>query len=344
MNNKFLNLIFLSILITSISACTKDSVDSVASIQDELKLEIMEYYPPEEVNVRDKVVVFLNHTKTYNPNASFKTEFKDMEANEAMWTLEAASNLLVNKNFKYEADLEGEKLNYKLSFQLNKSDKNLFIEGKELTQSFENLHNRIEDAVKSKNKVPVLIDFTASESKSNMVVFEVTVMLRTTKLADFTQNVEGKESAQIEPCSSDDCLTPDRCTGTNNFDRLACDCSYIISTSAGSYTQLSSIMTKFASCTNPIVQNPNIAFCNIELLRNGGWHTAYQGYQALTQEEEYCAQASATNLLNEDICYAMFHGNVTPDHIFALVDQKRVDVAGNIDAWKIWGAWMGLVF
>jgi len=73
------------------SACTKDSADNVASIQDEIKPEFKKYYPPEKVDVTEKVVGFLNHIKSFNPDASFKTEFKDMEANEAMWTLEAAS-------------------------------------------------------------------------------------------------------------------------------------------------------------------------------------------------------------------------------------------------------------
>lgn len=69
----------------NLNACNKESntlVDEMSSIQ---QLEIKEYYPPEAVDVTEKIVGFLNHTKTHNPEVSFKTAFKDMEVNEAMF-------------------------------------------------------------------------------------------------------------------------------------------------------------------------------------------------------------------------------------------------------------------
>lgn len=335
-----------------LNACTKENntlqTTTPKSTEIDKALEIKTYYPPEEVDAREKVLNFLNHTKTRNYESSFKTKFKDIEANEAMWTLEAASNLLVNENFKYEADLDGEALNYILEFELIKKDNELFIKGNELTSSFENLHKTIKNEVKSINKLPVLIDFVAVKSKSSKAVFEVNVILTTTKLNNFELERKASISQPNDdnnPC--DPCLTANRCTGTNNFERLACDCAsdYLNeSPSDDNVETLRDIMAHYAHCVDPRNTNPEIIFCNIELLRNGGWQTAYEGYHGMNQEAEACARHTATNLLNEDICFAVYHGNVTPDHFFAMVQQRRVDGNGADDTWEVLGAFMSQMF
>lgn len=164
-----------------LNACTKETATPISTKKD-MALQIKEYYPPETVDVTEKVVNFLNHTKTYNPNASFKTEFKDMEMNEAMWTLEAAANYLVNKNMIYKMDEDNEVFNYNLEFELQKKDNNLKINGKDLTAKFEQLMSKINTKAKANSKLPKLVDFYVEKHKSQIVSFKINVSLVTDEL------------------------------------------------------------------------------------------------------------------------------------------------------------------
>jgi len=102
------------------------------------------------MDVTEKVVGFLDHTKTLHPNASFKTAFKDMEVNEAMWTLEAACNYLVNKNMKYMPDADKQVLKYSLNFDVFKREKEFAIKGESLTAQFDELFSDIRRLQKKK--------------------------------------------------------------------------------------------------------------------------------------------------------------------------------------------------
>jgi len=173
MKIKSINFIFVCTMLLILSACTKESTTletpqntqtaTPISTKNDRALEIKEYYPPEEVDVTEKVLGFLNHTKTHNPEASFKTEFKDMEVNEAMWTLEAASNFLVNKNFKYEYD--SERIEIDVDFQTVVKNRTHIIEGDILTSIFDELMDEIYRKTNSKRKLPKLVDFKLQRKK-----------------------------------------------------------------------------------------------------------------------------------------------------------------------------------
>ena len=166
-----------------LNACTKETetLQSPALANKNVALQIKEYYPPEEVDVTKKVVGFLNHTKTFNPEASFKTAFKDMEVNEAMFTLEAAANYLVSENLQYYSDPEQEVLEFAFTFEVSKTDKEAIISGADLTRQFERLFIDIDAKAKSKNKLPKLVDFIFEESSNSKAIFKIVVVLADNK-------------------------------------------------------------------------------------------------------------------------------------------------------------------
>ena len=247
-----------------LNACTKETetLQSPALANKNVALQIKEYYPPEEVDVTEKVESFLEYTKTFNPNNSFKTEteFKDMEVNEAMWTLEAASNYLVNKNFKYEADLDKEALFFNFEFSTFKRDGSSFIKGEDLTKQFDQFISDIKRKAKEKNKLPKLVDMNILKLSNTEAHVNVEISLTTTKLLSF--KIPSTSSCDHELCSNGDC------SSAWNYSNCIFDCTCDIQPPpVGNFAGgLYDLIASFRSCINTQIsfRNQNYWFINVE--------------------------------------------------------------------------------
>lgn len=300
MKFKSINFIFVCAMFLILNACTKESTTlettqttTAISSEKDMALEFKEYYPPEEVDVTEKVLGFLNHTKTYNPEASFKTAFKDMEVNEAMFTLEAASNYLVNKNMKYRRDLKDSDVSFKITLGVNSNGQ---IDGTKLVEEFESLHKAIDKSIEGKNRVPQLINYELSRSINNSIIFDVMVVIGTKVL------LSG---------GFDEMLRPERCS-TNGIFKIG---NYCINQHipTGGETSVNEVAQYVVDCLDDTGWNGNYYYTNLSLSSTGNPKTVFVGHQSSDAQLIRDAGELFMEYLNADIC--AFN---TPENIYGL--------------------------
>ena len=148
-------------LLFNLVSCTKEKVDNLPVVENQNEL-IKEYYAPDGVDVKAKILSFLTKTETFNleSNQQRLADFEDTEVNAAMWLMEGASNYLSNANLGNEADPDNEVLTYSITVA-NTVDGNgdIAMVGSNMITQFNQLHNNINTTANTNNKVAMLIDY-----------------------------------------------------------------------------------------------------------------------------------------------------------------------------------------
>lgn len=317
-----------------LNACTKETESletpqTPVSTETDMALQIKEYYPSEEVDVTEKVLGFFNHTKTHNPEASFKMEFEDMEVNEAMWTLEAASNYLVNKNLKYRRDLNDNEISFKIILSI---ENNKQILGKKLVEEFERLHYEINRICSSKGRIPQLIDYRLSKASNDEVTFNITVLIGTNVL--------------LKNDSYQDLSRPEKCP-TNGIYKVGHYC-FTQNIPTHGETSVNEVATNVINCLDDTGWNGNYYYTSLSPSTTTlGPKTAFFGHHSFDGSDITVGGQAFREFLNEDICAFNTINNVfqqgdpplSGKH-FAKVSSSIVDT-GNSIQWTVDLAWIG---
>lgn len=168
------------------------------SHQDELFM-IKEYYPSNEVDIKEKIVGFLGKARSANP---MKTEDGKLEINEAIWMMEGASNYLMNVNLDLP-NSSHEKLTMDIPVSLDGGT--LKANESDIYERFNNFTQQVE-ALENDTKAKISNYYVVS-SDNNNVKIEVDISL--SNLEDISSTCGGANGINTCYLGTDACSNND---------------------------------------------------------------------------------------------------------------------------------------
>lgn len=125
-------------------------------------------------NARELVLQFLEHTSTYgDATKSYKNEFVDKPVAEGLWTLETASNFLVNENFSQPTDSI---ISYDFSINSFRDANNQeMLSGHEMVEKFDEIFDFINEAKLACN--PKVVDLYQAYRQGDTYNLSVAIAL-----------------------------------------------------------------------------------------------------------------------------------------------------------------------